>query len=410
MRNRTIRIFACIVLACTAHFSHSQSDSTALDKLRISGYFENQLMVQEQRSEFYLTDYNLLRLNLSAKIDEKISFFSNLNYRTFHGYTRQNVLNILPEKVVADYLGSFEQPSDDIIRGFDNTFNDDFLFDNAFVSIYTKKLNVRIGKQQLPWGTGYVWNPTNIFHTRNMLDPTYELTGVNALTVQYLLSDESSLTAVVNVADQFNNSNYAIKFKNHIGGFDVSLSHVYFQYTSTDFYTFTEINEPKHQVGADFSGSIGGFGVYGEGAYRFNAAKDNLTEANFLNALVGLNYYFANGLYAFGEYYYNQNGRSDYRDYNINDWMGYLGSYAEGLGQHYMFYGLNLPVGTYWTFSSFVLWNATDGSYMLYPRVEYSLGNNAEIISQLFLPNGKANSTEFGSGGIGGMIRLRIYF
>lgn len=388
----------------------AQGDSTGWDKLRISGYFENQLLAQQLKSRLVLTDYNLLRLNLSATIDDRISFFGNINFRTFHGHTQQNILDFLPNRVVCQYMKALDQPYEDIAKGFQNPLNDDFLFDNAFVSLYLDKVNVRIGKQQLPWGTGYIWNPTNIFHTRNMLDPTYELTGVNAVKVEYLLSNEATLTGVMSVSDQLNNSNYAIKIKHHIQGFDVSLSHVYFQYTTTDFYTFSTVSEPKHQIGGDFSGSIGPFGVYGEGAYRLDGSKSNQTEANFLNALVGLNYFFANGLYMFGEYYFNENGKSDHREYNLNDWMGYLGPYAEGLGRHYLFYGATAPLGTYWNASTFLLWNMTDGSYMIYPRLEYSLGNNAELISQLFLPRGGSNSTEFGAGGAGGMLRIRIYF
>ncbi len=410
MRNRTLRIFALAVLTIVSKLGFAQGDSTVLNKLQISGFFENQLLGQVQHSEYSMTNYNLLRLNLNAKVDDKVSFFGNINYRTFHGRTQQNVLNFLPRRVVSDYINELGQPYEEVENRFANPLNDGFLFDNAYVTIYANKVNVRIGKQQLPWGTGYIWNPTNVFQARNMLDPTYELVGVNAVKVEYLLSNQATLTGVMNVSDQFENSNYAIKLKNHINGFDVSLSHVYFQYSTTDFYTFTEFKEQKHQIGADFSGSIGGFGVYGEGAYRMDASKSNTTDANFLNALVGLNYYFANGLYMFGEYYFNQNGKSNYREYNINDWMNYLGPYAEGLGKQYMFYGANTPVGSYWNVSAFVLWNMSDGSYMLYPRVEYSIGNNTELISQLFLPNGKANTTEFGSGGIGGMVRVRVYF
>lgn len=410
MKNQTIRIFILAVLSLVSQVCYAQQDSTILDKLQISGFFENQLLGQEQNSDFFLTNYNLLRLNLNAKVDEKVNFFGNINYRTFHGRTDQNTLDFLPRRVVSNYINALGQSYEDVAVGFAHPLNDGFLFDNAYVTIYTDKVNVRIGKQQLPWGTGYIWNPTNVFQARNMLDPTYELTGVNALKVEYLLSDQAIITGVINVSDQFENSNYAIKIKNHLSGFDISLSHVYFQYSATDFYTFSEIKEQKHQIGADFSGSIAGFGVYGEGAYRMDASKSNTTEANFLNALVGLNYFFANGLYMFGEYYFNENGKSNHRDYDINDWMNYLGPYAEGLGQHYIFYGITLPVGAYWTFSTFALWNVSDESYMLYPRVEYSIGNNTELISQLFFPAGKSTTAEFGSGGIGGMVRLRIYF
>ena len=410
MENQTIRVFILAVLSFVSQIGYAQQDSTILDKLQLSGFFENQLLGQNQHVGFFLTNYNLLRLNLNAKVDEKVSFFSNINYRTFHGRTQQNALDFLPRRVVSNYIRELGQSYEEVADGFANSLSDGFLFDNAYVTIYTDKLNVRIGKQQLPWGTGYIWNPTNVFQARNMLDPTYELIGVNAAKVEYLVSNQATITGVMNVSDQFENSNYALKFKSHVNGFDVSLSHVYFQYSTTDFFTFSEIKEQKHQIGADFSGSIAGFGIYGEGAYRMDASKSNTTEADFLNALVGLNYYFANGLYLFGEYYFNENGKSNYREYNINDWMNYLGPYAEGLGKHYMFYGINSPVGTYWTFSTFVLWNVSDGSYMLYPRLEYAIGNNTELISQLFLPTGRSYTTEFGSGGIGGMIRIRIYF
>jgi len=410
VRNRSLRIFVSVALSIVSQACLAQLDSTIIDKLRISGFFENQLLGQVQHSEYSMTNYNLLRLNLNAKIDDKVSFFGNINYRTFHGRTQQNTLNFLPKRVVSDYINELGQPYKEVADGFTNPLNDGFLFDNAYVTIYADKVNVRIGKQQLPWGTGYIWNPTNVFQARNMLDPTYELVGVNAVKVEYLLSNQATFTGVMNVSEQFENSNYAIKLKNHINGFDVSLSHVYFQYSTTDMYTFTELKEQKHQIGADFSGSIGGFGVYGEGAYRMDASKSNTTDSNFLNALVGLNYYFPNGLYMFGEYYFNQNGISTHENYNINDWMNYLGPYAEGLGKHYLFYGINSPFGTNWNISTFLLWNISDGSYMVYPRVEYSVGNNTEIISQLFLPYGRHYTTEFGSGGVGGMIRIRVYF
>ncbi len=84
--------------------TQAQIDSTILNKLKISGYFENQLMGQEQRGDYFLIDYNKLRLDLNAKVDEHFSFTGNINFRTYHGKTTLNMLDYLPESMVSDYL------------------------------------------------------------------------------------------------------------------------------------------------------------------------------------------------------------------------------------------------------------------------------------------------------------------
>ncbi len=52
-------------------------------------------------------------------------------------------------------------------RFFPQEIKDEFIFLD-----YNKlRLNIRVGKQQLPWGTGYAWNPTDIFNAKDILDP-----------------------------------------------------------------------------------------------------------------------------------------------------------------------------------------------------------------------------------------------
>jgi len=38
-----------------------------------------------------------------------------------------------------------------------------------------------VGEQQISLGTGYAWNPTNIFNVKDLPDPTYEQPGHTAL-------------------------------------------------------------------------------------------------------------------------------------------------------------------------------------------------------------------------------------
>lgn len=84
-------------------------------------------------------------------------------------------------------------------------------------------------------------------------------------------------------------------------GFDLSLSYVYYEYSMTDFCSFTELKENRQQVGGDFSGSIGGLGVYGEAVYRMKTEESGAD--NYWNSVFGVNYFFENGLYLMGEYY-----------------------------------------------------------------------------------------------------------
>jgi len=392
--------------------TRAQTDGSISDILNFSGYFENQFLGQEQRGDYFLMDYNKLRLDMNARVDEHFSFAGNVNFTTNHGKTTLNILDYIPESTVNEYYDFLEAnmglTPEQVRPQFEYIMENEIFLDNVYLSYYSKYFNVRVGKQQLPWGTGYVWNPTNVFHKKNLLDPTYEQTGVNAIKVEVPFRGEGMLTGVFSVNDKFDNSTYAFKAKKYLGGFDLSLSYVYYEYSMTDFYSFTELEENRQQVGGDFSGSIGGLGIYGEAVYRMKTGKSGAD--NYWNSVFGVNYFFENGLYLMGEYYYNEKGKADYTDYNINDWMLYAGPFGENLGKHYTFLGSRIPIGNFFNFSTFLLYNISDNSGILYPWLDVSLGNNTELLGTVYIPFGESVDTEFAGYGLGGMARIRIYF
>lgn len=69
---KKLLIFVLVISSLT--IAQAQSDLSIMDKLRLSGYFENEIMGQEQRGDYFLIDYNKLRIDLNAKIDEHFSF------------------------------------------------------------------------------------------------------------------------------------------------------------------------------------------------------------------------------------------------------------------------------------------------------------------------------------------------
>ncbi|KAA3609285.1 MAG: hypothetical protein DWQ05_22595 [Calditrichaeota bacterium] len=379
---------------------------TNAQELELSGYFENQFFPQKVGDQLVLQDYNKLRLDISAEVAENITFNANYVYRTFHGATTINPFDFLPAKFTAGLaalpLASFDE--------FNLQFTDENYLDNAFVTLYSDLVNLRIGKQQLPWGTGYSWNPTDIFNAKNTLDPTYEKVGINAFKMEYPFGDEGMLTAIVSPESEWGNSTKALKIKQHFLGFDFSASAVEKeQQTFIDVNTFGILffdmfNEKRQLFGGDFSGELFGLGVWAEGAYN----KMKISE-NYGQYLFGMDYTFESGLYFTSEYYRNELGKSNKNQYTFADWMRLFGADGENLGQDYLFAGQRYPISELWNWSNYALINLTDKSAIFFPWFDYSFNDNSEIMFVGYVPVGEKDS-EFGEFGYGGIARVRVYF
>jgi hypothetical protein len=373
-------------------------------KLEFSGYFENQLFPQKIKGEIKITDYNKLRLNLFSEVSDNVNFSADYVYRTYHGATSYNAFDFMPQSTVNSYAAMFGVNQDSLRPLFKIDQKDENFLDNAYVTIYTDNFNLRIGKQQLPWGSGYTWNPTDVFHDKNVIDPTYEKTGVNALKLEIPYSSEGNITGVLSYADDWKKTTKALKLHQVISDFDVSLSYVEKYQSSTDYYTFTETTEKRQAAGVSFSTQLLGLGFWAEGAYNIMESSKNYGQY-----LIGFDYTFESGLYLVTELYRNELGKSDYKNYQFSDWMRLLSAQGENLGRDYVFAGESYPLTELLNWSNYLLVNANDGSLVFFPWFDYSFGDNTEINVVGYIPLGKAD-TEFGEFGAGGFARIRVYF
>ena len=372
--------------------------------LEFSGYFENQLFPQKIKGEIKITDYNKLRLNLFSQISDNVNFSANYIYRTFHGATSYNILDFIPQSTVNSYAQTFGVSPDTLRPMFDVDQKDENFLDNAYVTIYTDNFNIRIGKQQLPWGSGYTWNPTDVFHDKNVIDPTYEKTGVNALKLEIPFSSEGTITGVLSYAENWEKTTKGIKVHQIISNFDLSLSYVEKYQSSTNYYSFAESSEKRNVFGLSFSTSLLGLGFWGEGAYNKMEYSNNYGQY-----LVGLDYTFETGVYIITEFYRNELGKSDYKNYQFSDWMRLLSAQGENLGRDYLFAGQSYPLTELLNWSNYLLINLNDGSLVFFPWFDYSLNDNTEVNLVGYIPLGK-DETEFGEFGAGGFARVRVYF
>lgn len=373
-------------------------------QLALSGYYENQFFPQELGGELILQDYNKIRIDLSSQISENISFNGNYNYRVFHGKTRFNALDFIPASVVERFTAESGLPVDAIRPFLDFEQQDENFLDNAFATIYGRHFSLRIGKQQLPWGTGYTWNPTDIFNDKNALDPTYEKVGVNAFKLEVPLGLSSYISGILSIADTWRRSTKAIKAKTHLHGFDATMSFVQKNQEIFDLDLQQENFERRNLIGADLSGELLGLGLWAETAYNFMEKS-----GNFGQYLVGIDYTLENGLYFIGEYFRNELGKSSKDRYTLLDWARLLGSEAENLGRDYIFAGQMYPIAELWSWSNYLLFNLNDGSGIVFPWFDYSLNDNTELIFVGYVPFGSRGS-EFGEIGKGGFARIRVYF
>ncbi|MBD3377579.1 hypothetical protein GF406_21300 [candidate division KSB1 bacterium] len=373
-------------------------------ELQIYGYYENQFFPQKLNGKVMLQDYNKLRLDLSADISENLTFNGDYIYRTYHGATTFNLLDFLPYRIRNDYLTQSALPPQQVRPLFDIEYKDETFLDNAYATLYTAHMNVRIGKQQLPWGTGYAWNPTDLFNDKNLLDPTYEKTGINALKVEIPWGQMGLFTGIVSVGETWSTSTRALKIKKYIAGFDVSLSYAEKSQSDYDYQTFFESSQKRRLLGADFSGALFGLGIWGEGA-----TNRMYYDKNYTQVLMGMDYTFENGLYLMAEYYHNGLGKPNKQNYTFSDWMNMLGPEGENLAQNYVYLGEMYPLTELLNGSTYLILNIDDGSGLFFPWFDFSLNDNSEILLVGYLPFGSKES-EFGEFGAGGFVRVRVYF
>lgn len=377
----------------------------AQEKLEIFGYFESQIMGAEVKNEFLQLYSNKLRVDLKSSLSKNITFAANFDYITYHGKTEWNILDFLSPKVASEVPEGMEAF---YILPFSNR---NFL-DNAYLKIAFKPLDLTVGKQQISLGTGYVWNPTDVFNVKDYLDPTYEQPGHNAIRLDIPLTTSYTLTALFSPEDNWEDSAKMIQLKGRISHFDYSLIAIekywlFHDYTQFDTETlnFLELPEKRQLLGVSTAGELLGLGVWAE--YAYNKME---TTKNFYELVVGADYTFDFQTYVMVEYYRNTLGKTNYEDYNLNDWMRLMAMEQKAISRDQVYVFLQHPVTDLLTAGLSSICSLSDKSFILIPTLNYSLSDDVVIFAYLnlnFGGEGKAFGKNLGNGGL---IRIRVYF
>lgn len=244
----------------------------------------------------------------------------------------------------------------------------------AFATAYLGQTAITVGRQRIAWGTGFAWNPTDLF---NPFNPSAieleEKEGIDAMHAALPIGELSKIeVAYAPGADSFKDS-YAARMTANYREYDVAIMAGQFK--------------EDWVLGGDFAGYLGDAGFRGEFAYTF---KDG--QGNFLRAILNADYNFPHDIYAMVEIYYNGQGAWDKKDYNLTS---LLAGDTFNLARLYTAVSATKTITSLFNGSAYGLVNLNDGSMLIGPNLQYSLAENLEISASTYLLLGSDDS-EFG--------------
>ncbi|MCD4770052.1 MAG: hypothetical protein K8R35_07800 [Bacteroidales bacterium] len=390
-----------LVLVITATLFVSLS---AQDKADIFGYFESQYVGASVNKSFIQLQTNKLRIDFESKLSHHVTFGANINFLTNHGTTDWYILDYLPQSVTA---GIPPEMADIYVLSSGN----EMYLDNAYMKLSYDFFDLTLGRQQISLGTGYAWNPTDLFNTKNLLDPTYEQPGHNAIRLD-LGKGRTTLTALYSAGDDFEGSDKMLWLKSGISHFDLSLIAIEKAWNYTDFTQFdmNQMNfvtnpEKRRMLGATLAGDILGVGVWSEYAYNFmEDSKD------FYELIVGLDYTFDFQTYLMIEYYRNTQGKTDFENYDFNDWMRYLSAEQKAIGRDQIYFTMMHPAGDLGNIGLSSIYSLADNSMALLPTLMYNIFENVDLLLYLNFYLGEEGAVFASNLGNGGSVRARVYF
>jgi len=366
--------------------------------MSVGGYFEPQLSAMYFNDEYLQLNSNKLRIDVTSDLNDNIRFTGNYNYINYNGTTDWNLLDFMPNRlsnIIPDSLRNL----------YALLYENKDELDNAYIRMYVSRFTFTVGRQQISVGSGYAWNPTDLFNTKDILDPTYEQPGVNGIRLDAGLFFNNTISLFYSPEYNWEESGKLIRFSGTALHFDYALLAGEIKQANSDYLNFCFSTERRRMYGFDLNGQLFGLGCWSENAYN------NMDSTNdFWENIVGIDYTFSSGWYVMAEYLYSETGKKKTSEYDINDWMRYLSTEIKSISRSQI-YGYTLyPLTDLINIGGSVIYSPVDHSSLFIPTVEYSIDDNLMLTCFGSIYTGQDGSMYSHKMGQGGIIRLKAYF
>ncbi|MBU1026795.1 MAG: hypothetical protein KKA31_03595, partial [Candidatus Margulisbacteria bacterium] len=327
--------------------SYLEFNVCAMD-VDINGYYENDgIALVKRTGGGVIGDLNKLRLRMDYQPHESV---------LLHLEPQYEMLIASETNFIADASGL-----------------DQLVWDRAYLKYSFPQADLTVGKQHIAWGTGYIWNPTDVLNpfTLSFAVSEEDEEDAQAIRVQVPLGAASGIDAFILTNKPWPEVTKAIKAKTNLENYDVSASYV-------------DLGNGGFQVGFDTSGELWEFGVRSEIALVSPAGV-----SRYFKSVWGGNYTFENGWGIELEYFFNGLGKKKKEDY---DWTNYLAGNINQLGMDYIFLGLNKNLDELTSIRLSYLANADDYSYIFYPAYNRNIFEHVDLSLEAMITGGQGGS------------------
>ncbi len=395
--------------------------------LEFRGYVENTSTIEyvKQPEEEIILNAGRVRVNISGEPDTSLDFGIGLVGTINKGATNFNLLEYMPDSL-----------QEQVIPGAETFFEyqmeeEDIFVQEAFGTLYTEHFRLRVGRHKFYSGTGYAFNPIDLFNVKDPLDPTYETNGQDALLLTLNLPQQTELHGVVRYHDHLDTTDYQARLKTYVGGWDVALQYTHFLKERVDWEALNTEDALMgfmqglsfdafvrqfrwHLLAVEFSGELFEWGIYGEGGY---AVIEEEGEVGTLDAaaddherlLLGLDHTFEFQLYVMLEYLRFGQGRREKEDITFNDRMAYVNGEVLSNNRDTLFTGLSYPLTDFIEGACYAIIGVNDSSVLLNPWIIYDVRPGMTLSASANIPIGDEES-QLGKSGASGFMRLKFNF
>jgi hypothetical protein len=385
---------------------------------RLTGYLEDTFSAEHLRAEDRDATVNntRFRVNLEADVGLGLDFGATVVSFVNSGDRSVSLIGYLPEEDRGSIV-PYMRPA--FIYSF--KANDTYL-QEGFVSYRRNGLMLRAGRQKFYSGTGYAYNPIDLFNRKDPLDPTYEVDGLDAALLEAQLSGGGSLKAVIRRDDDHDSNDYQLRYEAHRSGWDYALQATHHSRWRVDYEALGS-GLPLDSYEREFiwkmaaveaAGEIGVVGVHGEAGYAFIDAPDevgSLTMAgkDHLRLLIGADYTFESQLSVMAEYLHLGQGRTGPEQLTVNDRFAYLAGETLAANRDTLFAGVSYPITDLMDLSLYSIVDLNTPSALLNPWLTWSAMPALTISASATVPVGDKNGPN-GEAGLAGFVRARYNF
>lgn len=358
------------------------------------GYAETETDQIALNNTIYNFGYVKLRLDMETN---HTNWFAagNLNIQRYFGRRSWDLRDFIPTEMWAG--AGFPE------NALQMQIGDTLYLDNLYVRMSFPRLDVAVGRLPVSLGTGYAWNPLDIFNRKDILDPTYEQPGVMAVRADFSLGQRSALSVILTPAENWKTAAKMIQAKTGIQRFDFTMNWAQ-QERLIPYWRMKDISVTRailSLAGGSFTGQIGEFGLWAEGIVDLDGYSYN-------EWVMGADHTFDSGAYLMVEHLFNGMGAT-LAELSLDHYLNYFLGESHSLNQDYWFGYFRYPFTDLISLGTYVLFNGDDESYSVNPTLEWSPFEDIYVSAYYQIPGGREDS-EYGLLDSAWRLRLRAYF